>query len=69
MFKVMTVGELAEDAFLKTERVKALEMMNTPSSFDDRKKAFMELAVARADANEATSRLVAVTKMNGDAVK
>lgn len=44
----MTVAELAEDAFVKRERVQMLEMMNTPVEYNDRKKAFIELSEARA---------------------
>jgi hypothetical protein len=46
LFKVLTVEELTEDAFLKSEHLKALQIMNTPTDFEDRKKAFIELAVA-----------------------
>lgn len=53
----MTVAELAEDAFLKAEHVKALSMMNTPTDFDERKKAFIALAVAREAANKAAAAL------------
>lgn len=65
MFKVWTVEELAEDAFLKAERVKALEGVNRPlATYDERKAAFVELAVAQAAATEARQRLLAVT--NGE---
>lgn len=60
MFKILTVEELAEDAFLKAEHVKALSMMNTPTDYEERKKAFVALAVARAAANEAEQRLTNV---------
>jgi hypothetical protein len=53
----MTVAELAEDAFLKAEYVKALGMMNTPVEFEERKKAFVQMEVARASANHAASAL------------
>jgi cob(I)alamin adenosyltransferase len=59
LFKVLTVEELTEDAFLKSEHLKALQIMNTPTDFEDRKKAFIELAVARAAAREAERRLLA----------
>ena len=42
-----TTEQLAEDAFLKAERVRALMMMNTPADYGDRKRAFIELALAR----------------------
>lgn len=58
----MTVAELAEDAFLKGERVRMLEMMNTPTDFEDRKKAFVALAEARAAATNAAANLRAVTQ-------
>jgi hypothetical protein len=60
MFKVWTVEELAEDAFLKAEHVKALGMANTPTDYEERKKAFVALAVARAASTEAEQRLIAV---------
>ena len=60
MLKILTVEELAEDAFVKAEHVKCLEMMNCPLDYEERKKAFVALAVARAAANEAQQRLVAV---------
>ena len=55
--RTLTVAELAEDAFLKNERVKMLGMMNTPAHFDERKKAFIELAEAQAAAVEANRAL------------
>ena len=57
MYKILTVEELAEDAFIKAENVKCLEMMNTPIDFAKRKEAFVALAVARAAAHEAEIRL------------
>lgn len=51
--RALTTEELAEDAFLKSENVRALEMMNTPSDFEDRKRAFVQLALAREAANNA----------------
>lgn len=41
-----TVKELAEEAFEASERVRALSMMNTPTDYDERKKAFVELIQA-----------------------
>jgi hypothetical protein len=57
MFKVLTIEELAEDAFVKSEYVKALGMANTPNDYDERKKAFVAMAVARDAANVAEKRL------------
>lgn len=48
-----TIEILAADAFQKAERVKMLEEMNTPFDYDDRKRAFVELAKARQEAAEA----------------
>jgi hypothetical protein len=56
-----TIEELAEDAFIKQERVDNLMMMNTPVGFEDRKKAFIALAKARAEASEAKQKLDSVT--------
>ncbi len=57
-----TLAELAEDAFLKRERVIGLGMMNmAPLDFDARKKAFIELAEAQkasADADYALQRCI-----------
>lgn len=55
--RVMTIAEMAEDAFLKAEHVKALSMMNTPTDFQERKAAFIALAVAREAANKAQAAL------------
>lgn len=60
MFKVLTVEELAEDAFIKAENVRCLEMMNTPIDYAKRKEAFVALALARAAAREAEDRLTKV---------
>lgn len=57
MFKILTTEELAEDAFAKSERVKMLAMMNTPTDYDARKKAFVEMSLAREEANKAEARL------------
>lgn len=62
MFKVWTIEEAAEDAFAKAELVKALSMMNTPTNYEERKKAFVELAKARAAASEAEHRLLEMSK-------
>ena len=52
-----TIRELAEDAFSKGEIVKNLLMLNTPQDYEARKKAFIELAVARHQAKEAEAKL------------
>ena len=59
MIRVWTIEELAEDAFVKAEYVRNLGMANTPVEYDERKKAFVEMARARAAANEAEQRLLA----------
>ncbi len=63
MFKILTVEEVAEDAFVKVEHVKTLSMMNTPIEYEERKKAFVKLAMARAAANEAEQKLLAMQKV------
>lgn len=45
--------KLAADAFEAGERVRALEMMNTPTDYQDRKRAFVELQLAREAATRA----------------
>lgn len=55
--RAMTVAELAEDAFLKQEVLQAQMMANTPTDFEERKKAFVRLALAREAANKAQSAL------------
>lgn len=57
----MTVAEFAEIAFNAQERVLALEMANTPTDYDERKKAFIALAEARAEAARAKRNLENVT--------
>jgi hypothetical protein len=49
--------ELATEAFQARERVRALEVMNTPADYEDRKKAAVELAVAREAAFYAQRKL------------
>jgi len=51
------VADLAAEAFEKRERVKMLEMMNTPTDYEERKKAFVELALARVAAEQADRAL------------
>lgn len=58
MIKVLSIEELAEDAFVKAERVRMLSMMQTPTDYAERKKAFVDLALARAAASEAEALLV-----------
>lgn len=55
--RVLTVAELAEDAFIKQEYLQAQMMMNTPTDFEDRKKAFIALAEARDAANKSKAAL------------
>lgn len=54
------VADLAVMAFEKRERVKMLEMMNTPTDYEERKKAFIELELARHDAAQAERNLRAI---------
>ncbi len=51
------VADLAATAFEKRERVKMLEMMNTPTDYEERKKAFIDLALARVAAEQAERAL------------
>jgi hypothetical protein len=51
------IEDLARDAFDKAERVRMLLMMNTPIDYESRKKAFVELAVARVVSWEADLKL------------
>jgi hypothetical protein len=46
------IENLARAAFDAHERVRAMEMMNTPTDYEERKLAFVELAKARAVAAE-----------------
>lgn len=54
------IASLAEIAFEKRERVRMLEMMNTPVEYEDRKKAMVELELARHEANQAEAALRAL---------
>lgn len=54
------IADLAATAFEKRERVKMLEMMNTPLEYEARKKAFIELALARNAALQAEEALRAL---------
>lgn len=51
------VAGLAGIAFEKRERVRMLEMCNTPDDYEDRKKAMVELELARYEANQAEAAL------------
>lgn len=62
MMKIWTIEEAAEDAFIKAENVRCLEMMNTPTDYSKRKEAFVALALARAAADEAEQRLLAMSR-------
>ena len=48
---------LAAQAFEARERVRMLEMMNTPIGYEERKKAFINLQLARVEANRADEAL------------
>ena len=52
--------ELAAKTFEKRERVRMLEIMNTPIDYEERKKAFIELEVAKHEAAQAESALRAL---------
>lgn len=52
-----TVAELAEAAFVKAEYVQMLRELNTPQTYDERKKAFVRLAEAEAALTDATTAL------------
>ena len=54
------IAGLAAQAFEKRERVRMLEMMNTPVDYDDRKKAMIELELARHEANQSEMALRAL---------
>lgn len=54
------IADLAATAFEKRERVKMLEMMNTPVEYEARKKAFIELQLARHEALQAEEALRAL---------
>lgn len=60
--RIKTLEELAEDAFVKQERVNMLEIQNTPSDYEERKKAFVELVFARKAAAEAIDTLLRATE-------
>jgi hypothetical protein len=58
----MTIKELAERAFVASERVRALRMMNTPYEYDKRKDAFIKLAEAQEDEAKAAGILEGAIK-------
>lgn len=49
--------DLAAAAFEASERVKMLMMMNTPTDYEERKKAAIELAVAQEASMHADKKL------------
>lgn len=49
--------DLALAAFEANERVRVLSVMNTPHDYEERRKAFVELSVAREAAAEAQRKL------------
>ncbi|HEX8106689.1 MAG TPA: hypothetical protein VF516_03125 [Kofleriaceae bacterium] len=56
------ISALAIDAFEKGERVRMLGMTNTPTDYEDRKKAAVEMAIAEAEAADAKRTLDAAIK-------
>jgi hypothetical protein len=54
------IMDLAATAFEKQERVRILGMMNIPTDYEDRKKAMIELEVARYESNQAENALRAI---------
>jgi hypothetical protein len=53
-----TTAELAAIAFEKNEYVRALLMSNTPLDYEERKRAFVQLAEAQEAATVATAKLL-----------
>jgi hypothetical protein len=51
------VVDLAAEAFEKRERVRILEMINIPVDYEARKKAMIDLELARQEANAAEAAL------------
>ena len=51
------VAKLAGEAFDKAERLRMLSMMNTPIDYEGRRKAAIEMALARQDSNRASAAL------------
>jgi hypothetical protein len=61
-----TVAELAGMVFGQRERVNMLEASHTPFDFDDRKRAFIELAEAKASLNRLNRQLEAAIASGRD---
>lgn len=57
------IKELASAAFKKQEYLDALYMSNTPLDYKEREKAFINLQLARKEANEATTKLEQALKV------
>ncbi len=51
------IADLAADAFEKQERVRMLEMLNTPTDYVERKNAYINLQLARHEAEMAKRAL------------
>lgn len=66
--ETVVIAELAKDAFETAERVRMLLMANTPTDYEERKKAFVDLAIARARASEAAIALYKATKISDDVI-
>ena len=60
------IKELAAQAFEKQEHVRMLEMMNTPIDYEERKKAFIALTVARYEAEQAKAALHCPQRLKDD---
>ena len=58
------IKTLALDAFKKQEYVNALMMSNIPLDYKEREKAFINLALARKEANDANFKLEQAVKGN-----
>jgi hypothetical protein len=59
------IADLAAEAFEKRERVRMLGMANTPIDYEERKKAFIKLELARLEANKAEDALRALNPYQG----
>ena len=55
--QMQLITDLATRAFEQRERVKMLEMMNVPVDYEERRKAFVELEIARREAIRAENDL------------
>lgn len=58
------IKTLALDAFKKQEYVNALMLSNIPLDYKEREKAFINLALARKEANDANFKLGQAVKGN-----